>query len=101
MQIRAVLPLVDVVIGTEDEINAAMLDDPRKMSLTHSQVSDTTRAAFPLVFSDVYYESLPFRETFFKTVCDRRKHTAQHLRRNSLSLFKQTRRERYPLDILW
>ncbi|MEO1286443.1 MAG: 5-dehydro-2-deoxygluconokinase [Chloroflexota bacterium] len=41
VQIRAVLPLVDVVIGTEDEINAAMLDDPRKMSLTHSQVSDT------------------------------------------------------------
>ncbi len=41
VQIRAVLPLVDVVIGTEDEINAAMLDDPRNMSLTHSQVSDT------------------------------------------------------------
>lgn len=41
VQIRAVLPLVDVVIGTEDEINAAMLDDPNKMSLTHSQVSDT------------------------------------------------------------
>lgn len=39
--IRSVLPLVDVVIGTEDEINAAMLDDPSKMSLTHSQVSDT------------------------------------------------------------
>lgn len=41
VSIRAVLPLVDVVIGTEDEINAAMLDDPSKMSLTHSQVSDT------------------------------------------------------------
>lgn len=41
VQARAVLPLVDVVIGTEDEINAAMLDDPAKMSLTHSQVSDT------------------------------------------------------------
>lgn len=41
VQIRAVLPLVDVVIGTEDEINAAMLDDPAKMSLTDSQVSDT------------------------------------------------------------
>ncbi|MDQ7027135.1 MAG: 5-dehydro-2-deoxygluconokinase [Anaerolineae bacterium] len=41
VQVRAVLPLVDVVIGTEDEINAAMLDDPSKMSLTHSQVSDT------------------------------------------------------------
>jgi len=41
VQARAVLPLVDVVIGTEDEINAAMLDDPAKMSLTHSQISDT------------------------------------------------------------
>jgi len=41
VQIRAVLPLVDVVIGTEDEINAAMLDDSAKMSLTHSQISDT------------------------------------------------------------
>lgn len=41
VQVRAILPLVDVVIGTEDEINAAMLDDPAKMSLTHSQVSDT------------------------------------------------------------
>ena len=41
VQIRAVLPLVDVVIGTEDEINAAMLMDSSKMSLTHSQVSDT------------------------------------------------------------
>lgn len=41
VQARAVLPLVDVVIGTEDEINAAMLDDPTKMSLTHSQISDT------------------------------------------------------------
>ena len=41
VQVRAVLPLVDIVIGTEDEINAAMLDDPAKMQLTHSQVSDT------------------------------------------------------------
>jgi 5-dehydro-2-deoxygluconokinase len=41
VQVRAVLPLVDVVIGTEDEINAAMLDDPANVSLTHSQVSDT------------------------------------------------------------
>ncbi len=41
VQIRAVLPLVDVVIGTEDEINAAMLMDTTKMNLTHSQVSDT------------------------------------------------------------
>jgi 5-dehydro-2-deoxygluconokinase len=39
--IRSVLRVVDVVIGTQDEINAAMLSDPRQMSLTHSQISDT------------------------------------------------------------
>jgi 5-dehydro-2-deoxygluconokinase len=39
--IRSVLRAVDVVIGTQDEINAAMLSDPAQMSLTHSQVSDT------------------------------------------------------------
>jgi 5-dehydro-2-deoxygluconokinase len=39
--VRSALRLVDVVIGTEDEINAAMLDDPAQMQLTHSQVSDT------------------------------------------------------------
>ena len=38
--IRSVLRSVDVVIGTQDEINAAMLTDPAQMSLTHSQVSD-------------------------------------------------------------
>jgi 5-dehydro-2-deoxygluconokinase len=39
--IRSCLPLVDIVIGTEDEINAAMLTDASAMRLTHSQVSDT------------------------------------------------------------
>lgn len=39
--IRSVLRLVDIVIGTEDEINAAMLTDASQMSPTHSQVSDT------------------------------------------------------------
>jgi 5-dehydro-2-deoxygluconokinase len=39
--IRAILPQVTVVIGTEDEINASMLTDPEQMRLTHSQVSDT------------------------------------------------------------
>ncbi len=39
--IRSVLPLVDIAIGTEDEINAAMLLDTSQMHLTHSQVSDT------------------------------------------------------------
>lgn len=38
--VRSVLRLVDVVIGTEDEINAALLSDPRQMQLTDTQVSD-------------------------------------------------------------
>ena len=41
VQIRAALRLIDVVIGTEDEINAAMLIDTEQMRLTHSQISDT------------------------------------------------------------
>ena len=39
--VRSILRLVDVVIGTEDEINAAMLSDAGQMTLTHSQISDT------------------------------------------------------------
>jgi 5-dehydro-2-deoxygluconokinase len=39
--VRSALPLVDIVIGTHDEINASMLTDPAQMRLTHSQVSDT------------------------------------------------------------
>lgn len=38
---RSILPNVDVVVGTEDEINAAVLSDASQMSLTHSQISDT------------------------------------------------------------
>ncbi|HET9224348.1 MAG TPA: 5-dehydro-2-deoxygluconokinase [Roseiflexaceae bacterium] len=38
--IRAALRLVDIVIGTEDEINAAMLTDPAQVSVSQSQVSD-------------------------------------------------------------
>src|SRR5437667_13720 len=38
--LRSALRLVDIVIGTDDEINAAMLTDPSQLSLTHSQVSD-------------------------------------------------------------
>ncbi len=38
---RSVLRAVNVVIGTEDEINAAMLSDAAQMEVTHSQVSDT------------------------------------------------------------
>ncbi len=39
--IRSLMPLVNIVIGTEDEINAATLTDPRQMQVTHSQMSDT------------------------------------------------------------
>lgn len=38
--LRSVLRLVDIVIGTDDEINAAILTDVGQISLTHSQVSD-------------------------------------------------------------
>ena len=38
--IRAALRLVDVVIGTEDEINATVLTDPGQIHLVHSQDSD-------------------------------------------------------------
>ena len=53
---RSAMRLVDVVIGTDDEINAAMLRDESQMQLTHSQVSDTkvagdTRAAVEFLLS--------------------------------------------------
>lgn len=38
--IRTALPLVDVVLGTQDEIKAAVLHDAAQVALTHSQVSD-------------------------------------------------------------
>ncbi len=38
--LRSVLRLVDIVIGTDDEINAVMLTDTSQVSLTHSQISD-------------------------------------------------------------
>jgi 5-dehydro-2-deoxygluconokinase len=38
--VRSVLPYVDIIMGTEDEINAAMLTDPHAVQLTHSQVTD-------------------------------------------------------------
>jgi 5-dehydro-2-deoxygluconokinase len=38
--LRSALRLVDIVIGTEDEINAAMLTDPTQISIAHSQISD-------------------------------------------------------------
>ncbi|HBY93145.1 MAG TPA: 5-dehydro-2-deoxygluconokinase [Chloroflexi bacterium] len=39
--IRSALQLVDIVLGTQDEINAALLSDPRQISLIHSQLSNT------------------------------------------------------------
>ena len=39
--IRSILPSVDIVFGTEDELNAALLLDTQQMHVTHSQVSDT------------------------------------------------------------
>ena len=38
--IRSVLHVVDIVIGTIDEINAALLADQRQLQVTDSQVSD-------------------------------------------------------------
>ncbi len=38
--VRAALSLVDVVIGTQDELNAANLDEVHLVHLTHQQVSD-------------------------------------------------------------
>jgi 5-dehydro-2-deoxygluconokinase len=38
--LRSALHLVDIVVGTEDEINAAMLTDTGQVMVSHSQVSD-------------------------------------------------------------
>jgi 5-dehydro-2-deoxygluconokinase len=38
--VRSVLHCVDMIVGTEDEINAAMLTDPHAVRLTYSQVTD-------------------------------------------------------------
>lgn len=38
--VRSALPLVEIVIGTEDELNAALLFDAGAVRLTHSQISD-------------------------------------------------------------
>jgi 5-dehydro-2-deoxygluconokinase len=38
--LRAAMRLVDIVIGTEDEINAAMLTDSGQVRVSHSQISD-------------------------------------------------------------
>jgi 5-dehydro-2-deoxygluconokinase len=56
---RSALRLVDVVIGTEDEINATMIDDETKMTLTHSQVSDTRVAGDTRAAIEVFLEMGP------------------------------------------
>ena len=38
--VRSALRLVDVILGTQDEIKAALLADPSQVHLTHLQVSD-------------------------------------------------------------
>jgi 5-dehydro-2-deoxygluconokinase len=40
INMRTVMHFVDIVLGTDDEINAAMLSDAGQIKLTHSQVSD-------------------------------------------------------------
>jgi 5-dehydro-2-deoxygluconokinase len=40
VNVRSVLANVDIVIGTEDEINAAMLVDTAQINVSHSQISD-------------------------------------------------------------
>src|SRR5438046_2578439 len=37
--VRSVLPLVDIVLGTEDECKAVTLTDPTQVNVTHSQIS--------------------------------------------------------------
>jgi len=37
--VRAVLPLVDIVLGTEDECKAVTLIDPAQVNVSHSQIS--------------------------------------------------------------
>ena len=39
LMVRALLPLTDVVLGTEEEINAAMLQRPEDITITHQQIS--------------------------------------------------------------
>ncbi len=45
--IRTALPLVDIVIGTDDELNAAMLREHAHVSVQHSQISSARVAGDP------------------------------------------------------
>jgi 5-dehydro-2-deoxygluconokinase len=40
--VRALLPLVDVALGTEEEVNAAMLTDPEALEILEQQISAPT-----------------------------------------------------------
>jgi 5-dehydro-2-deoxygluconokinase len=42
VMVRALLPLVNVVLGTEEEVNAAMLTRPEDIEITHQQISAPT-----------------------------------------------------------
>lgn len=44
---RALLPLTDVAIGTEEELNAMMLTDPKDIEISHQQISA------PVIHGDV------------------------------------------------
>ncbi len=39
LMVRSVLPLVDIAIGTEEEIKAAVLESAEQLTITHSQVT--------------------------------------------------------------
>lgn len=39
VNVRAILPLVDITFGTQEEILAAMLSDPDQLRISHSQIS--------------------------------------------------------------
>lgn len=39
VMVRSILPMVDVAIGTEEEVNAAMLRDPEQIYIAYSQIS--------------------------------------------------------------
>lgn len=39
VNIRALLPLIDIVLGTEEEVNAAMLGDAKQLRITEQQIS--------------------------------------------------------------
>ena len=40
LMVRSVLPLVDIAIGTEEEIKAVVMESAEQLSITHSQVTD-------------------------------------------------------------